>query len=263
MSDLTRLYQGRSFQSDGRFFVVAVEQSGDQWFIVQHPSPFHEQNFPPSQMGAPFRWEETAVAAANRFAITGEMPERTKFSVRQLASGEWLVFNAISAKYGIGVYKVGSPAPGYTTGAQYGRHDTEVEALAHAHRLAYEHDGVVVEWQHPAKNPQFSDLPRQYPERTDYATFAEAEVDGWIYISPSKTIEHYRGAVIFARDVTPGMASGYELALTVRFDGQNHPREFARNQVVWGGGKFSYRFRTGDVVDGIRAARKYIDGLVD
>ncbi len=184
-------------------------------------------------------------------------------SYRQTRKGDWMVCAVAQATYGPGVYKTGSPAPGYTTGATYGRYPTEQIARKEAARIAAEKNALVVEWQYPAKNPQFIDLPRQYPALTDYATFADAEADGWIYISPSKTVDHYRGGVIFARDVTPGAASGYELVLTVRFDGQNHPRDFARNRMVWGGGKFSYRFRAGDVVDGIRAAHKYIDSSVD
>lgn len=184
-------------------------------------------------------------------------------SYRQTRKGDWMVCAVAHATYGPGINKTGSPAPGYTTGQEYGRYSNEQIAREEATRIAAEKNALVVEWQYPAKNPQFADLPCQYPERTDYADFSEAEADGWIYISPSKTVDHYRGCIVFARDVTPGMASGYELALTVRFDGQNHSREFARNRIVWGGGKFSYRFRTGDVVDAIRAARQYIDRLID
>lgn len=263
-----KLYQDHEFRSpDGRHFSLSVEQVGDEWVVMQRPVPFFEQDFPPTPVvGEPFRFEETAVDAANRFVVTGEMPARTKFAVRQLASGEWLVFNAIQAKYGLGIHKLGSPAPGYATGAQYGRHATEEEALDHARRLAHDCDGVVVTWRPPAKNPQFIDMPRKYPKKTSYDTVADAEADGWVHINPDKTLHHHKGHVIYVRDITPGRSFGYDLAIAVK----GHDRLFERSQELWlnehpdrgTSGAFTIGFRSGDVVDAIKAACRFIDRLV-
>jgi hypothetical protein len=185
------------------------------------------------------------------------------YSYRQTQLGDWLVFRAIPATYGPGINRVGDPAPGFTTGAQHNRFDTEAEAVAEAHRLAAT-NGEVVEYAPPQRNPQFVDLPRQYPNETTYETLSEASADGWININPSKTVHYYKGHVIYVRDVTPGASYGYNLAIAVK--GQDPL--FAESREIWANthpgrltGVFSIRFRTGDVVDAIRAACKYIDSI--
>jgi len=232
----------------GKFSVVQIDLDSDH-------NPTNETTV------ARFRKASNAVEAVTYLEANGDFPERLKISVRQTQRGDWLVVAALQNKCGIGIHRLGSPAPGYTTGQQYGRYASEVEAWREAARLAEEKDGVVVEWVYPRPNPQFVDLPRQYPNETHYASFEEAEADGWIYINPSKTIEHYNGGVMFAQDITPGRAQGYELALMIKHGGQLQPRQFATNQIIWAGGRFSYRFRTGDVVDAIRTARRFIDSL--
>lgn len=188
----------------------------------------------------------------------------SKISYRQTRKGDWMVCAVAQATYGPGVHKVDSPAPGYTTGEEYGRYPTEAEAKEAAEAFAVKNGRVVVEWQYPAKNLQFTDLPRLYPERTSYETLVEAEADGWININPSKSIHYHKGHIIYVEDVTIGRSFGYDLAIAVK----GHAPEFARSREIWANthpgrttGVFDIRFRTGDVVDAIHAACKYIDNL--
>jgi len=184
-------------------------------------------------------------------------------SYRETQGGDWLIFEAIPYTNGIGVRKVGplSMPQGYMTGRQFGRADTESEAVSAAEATAYEWDAQVVKWQSPADfNPQFIALPKQYPEWRmflRYASAEEAEDVGWIYINPAKTIEHYRGRKIYIADATPGRSQGYNFA--IRVVGESDIDFAESKEVGVGERKVSVRFRTGDVVDGILAARRWID----
>ena len=174
-------------------------------------------------------------------------------STRQTRKGDWLVFEAILAKTGIGVEPVGQPAGGYTTGLQFNRFPTEEEAGNYAGELATKTGGEVVDWQPPAHNVRFVDLPRLYPEATEFATPDEAAAAGWVYITPSKTIEWCRGVKIACADITAGKSFGYDLAIMALGE------QFAASTTVWINGKFSPRFKTGDIVDAIHKARAFID----
>lgn len=187
-------------------------------------------------------------------------------SCRQTRKGDWLVCYVARATYGPGLHQMNSPAPGYTTGAHIARFAAEADAAAHAAVFAADNGCELVEWQYPARNPQFVNLPRKYPQVTRYDTLADADADGWVRINPDKTVHHYKGHVIYARDITPGRSYGYDLAIAVR----GHDRVFARSQDLWlsehpdrgGAGAFVIRFRAGDVVDAIESACRFIDGLV-
>lgn len=249
------------FDQESNIFFVAIEPRDGLFDMVRHELDDNHEPSGEATVLETYRTVDAATDAAQHLQRWGEFKPRPMFTVRQTRRGDWLVSGAIQARYGIGIHKVGSPAPGYTTGGQFGRYATEAEAQVKAEALAEEHDGIVVEWQPPQQNRPFASLPRLYPTETNYNSVDDAEADGWIYISPSKTIEHYNGGVMFAQDITPGRAQGYELALVVKVQGQLQPRQFATNQIIWAGGKFSYRFRMGDVVDAITAARQYIDSL--
>lgn len=179
-------------------------------------------------------------------------------SYRQARRGDWIVCQAVPATMDIGMAKVGSPAGGYTTGTIYGRADTEEAAEQMAQSTAREHNGTVVAWEYPRPNPQFADLPRKYPMQTSgYESWQAARADGWVTINPSKTIEHYRGRVIYCADITPGNSSGYELAVTCA------GIRYLESTTVWAEdgavSKFCPAFRAGDLVDAIEAARRWID----
>jgi len=175
-------------------------------------------------------------------------------SVRHTQKGDWLIFEAIPATLGIGVNKVGSSAGGYTTGLQFDRRETEEEAQNYAGELAVKIGAEIVEWEPPQnKNTLFSDLLPLYPAVTDYETSEQAESAGWIRINPSKTIIHYRGVKIYCADVTPGNSFGYKLAIKAL------EQEFAQSTEIGIGKYFSVRFRSGDIVDAIKAAQKFID----
>lgn len=81
--------------------------------------------------------------------------------------------------------------------------------------------------------------------------------------SRKEHFEVYNGAKIYCADVTPGRSFGYDLAIKIA----GVPDQvFAQTTTIWAKtddgwpyARFSIRFRTGDVVDGIRAARKWID----
>lgn len=191
------------------------------------------------------------------------MSESARFvSFRKTRSGDFLIFEAAPYKHGIGVRKVGSEGGGYTTGYQFGRANTEPEAKAAAEALVAEMTDdfstwQVVEWQPPMqKNPQFVDLPKQYPINRVYESKPAAEADGWIYINPTKTIEHYRGRVIKCIDISPGNSFGYNFALRI----WGEDEDFAISQELRiGEFQGTTRFRSGDIVDAILAAREWID----
>ncbi len=177
-----------------------------------------------------------------------------KISIRQTQKGDWLVFEAIPAILGIEVDQVGSYVDGYTTGLQFQRFDTEEEAENYAGALTAKTNAELIEWQPPQRqNASFEDLPRLYPDKTGYETREQSEAAGWIRINPSKTITHYRGIKIYCADITPGNSFGYELAIKAL------DREFAHSTQIGIGRYFSVRFRTGEVLDAIDAARKFID----
>lgn len=184
--------------------------------------------------------------------------------------GDWLIFEAVPYTNGIGVRQVGTPARGYTTGLQFGRADTEEEAKNSAKAIAQEKEMVLVLWEPPRDpNPKFVDLSRQFPVKKDYNSKEEAEADGWIYINPSKTIEWYKGRVIKCIDVTPGNSFGYDLAIKIVGQGRHFNSEegyeidqsieFAKSKAIDIGKYVSIRFRSGDVLDAISDARKWID----
>jgi hypothetical protein len=178
-------------------------------------------------------------------------------SYRMTRKGDWMVCEAISATYGTGVYKTGSPAPGYNTGVTFGRYPNESIAQAEAARIAAERGGTVVQWEYPAQNPQFVDLPKKYPQQTEYASFAEADEDGWIHANPSKTLHVHRGKRVYVRDFTPGASFGYEMVICV----EGATETLAKSESIWADGKFSVRFRSGDIVDAIERAIGLIDWM--
>lgn len=229
-----------------------VEPDGDGYAVVQITEETSAR-----MVLETYRMADNAIRAIRYLEASGNLPSRFMVSVRQTRRGDWLVFQALPAIMGTGVAKVGSWAGGYKTGQQFGRFVTEAEAQAEAQHIAEERDGVVVAWEHPGQNTPFSALPRKYPERTHYDADGEAAADGWLYVFPHKTIEWYKNRLIYVQDITPGMAIDYELAIMVK----GHDRIFARNELVWIRGKFSWRFRTGDIVDAIAAARVFIDSL--
>jgi hypothetical protein len=229
-----------------------VEPDGDKFVIVRIAEETGERTVIDS-----YRRVENAAHAVKYLEANCKFPQRFMVSVRQTRRGDWLVFEALPATMGIGVAKVGSVGRGYKTGHQYGRFGTEAEANVEARRIADEKDGVVVAWEYPGQNTPFSALPRKYPTRTHYDTDEDAAADGWLYIFPDKTIEWYRGHLIYVQDITPGRAIDYELAVMVK----GHDRIFTRNELTWIGGKFSWRFRTGDILDAIAAAHRFIDSL--
>lgn len=194
--------------------------------------------------------------------------EKTKcfISVRQTQKGDWLIFRPEPYKLGMGIKKTFSPH-------QYGRADTQEEAINAAKAIMKEgtnkyYEWELVEWVPPTeKNPQFCDLPKLYPENKDYETAEDAESDGWIYINPTKTLAHYRGRVIYVADVTVGNSFGYDLAVAIKgiykLDGTRTPL-FAKSSEIWfknenGESRFSVRFKMGDIVDAIEAAKAWID----
>lgn len=182
-------------------------------------------------------------------------------SVRKTHSGDYLIFEAVPYKRGIGVEKVGSPGIGYTSGHQFGRADAEPEALRAAKAIVAEKsDGfchwVLIEWRPPTeKNVQFVDMPKKFPSGNQYESRGAAEEDGWIYINPAKTLEWYRGRVIKCVDVSPANSFGYDFAIRIVGEEIN----FAQTGEIGIGRFFSIRFRSGDVVEGILAARGWID----
>lgn len=184
-------------------------------------------------------------------------------SYRKTQKGNWLIFEAVPYKQGIGVNPVGSPGEGYTTATQFDRADAETEAEEKAKTLAADLTDetcqwVVIPWQAPCSfNLRFVDLPKKYPSQKEYPTVEESVGYGWIHINPSKTLEHYRGRKIYCEDVTPGRSFGYNLAIRVK--GDMGETNFAETSEIGTGAKESARFRTGDVVDAILAARKWID----
>lgn len=186
----------------------------------------------------------------------------TRFtSVRKTHSGDYLIFEAVPYKRGIGVEKVGSPGIGYTTGHQFGRADTEPEAVAAAEAIAAEESDefchwVLIEWRPPTeKNSRFVDMPKKFPECKTYDKKGHAEASGWIYINPAKTIEWYRGRGIKCIDVSPANSFGYNFAIKIVGEEIN----FAESGEIGIGRFVSIRFRSGDVVEGILAARQWID----
>lgn len=177
-----------------------------------------------------------------------------KISMRQTQKGDWLVFEAIPATMGVGVSKVGSPAGGYTTGLQLNRFDSEELAYRFAAELSAKTGSDIVDWLPPqAQNEQFRDLPKLYPIRKDYDTSTEAEADGWIHINPSKSIDYHKGIKIYCADVSPANTFGYNLAIMAA------GRRYAETSQIWIGRNFSIRFRAGEIVDAIEAARAFID----
>ena len=182
-------------------------------------------------------------------------------SYRETQKGDWLIFEARLYEQGVGVNPVGTPGKGYTTATQFDRVETEAEAKEKALTLATDLTDkfsrwAVIPWQPPRRfNPQFIDLPKKSPVKKEYSSAEEAEADGWIRINSSKTIEHYRGRKIFCEDVTPGRWVGNNLAIQVKGCNKN----FAKTSEIGVGRYVSIRFRTGDVVDAILAARKWID----
>jgi hypothetical protein len=203
------------------------------------------------------------------------MSEKQKcfISVRQTQKGDWLIFRPEPHTLGVGIKKAFTPTSGYTTGHQYGRADTEQEAIEAAKAIMREktnqyYEWVLIEWIPPTeKNPQFCDLPKLHPTAKRYDSKEAMELDGWIYINPSKTIAHYRGRTIYVTDVTPGASFGYDLAVTIKgvynADGVKNVL-FAKSSEVWhedeyGKSRFSTRFKSGDIVDAIAAAKAWID----
>jgi hypothetical protein len=182
-------------------------------------------------------------------------------STRKTRSGDYLIFEAVPYRLGIGVATTGSKGSGYTTGHQFGRADTESEAVAAAEAIVVENDDetchwILIDWQPPMdKNLQFVDLDKKYPQAKDFETKAEAETAGWVYINPSKTIEWYRGRVLKCVDVSGGDSFGYDFAIKIK----GEVSEFATSKTIGIGRMVSARFRSGDVVDGILAARQWID----
>lgn len=181
-------------------------------------------------------------------------------SCRQTRRGDWIVCQAVPATLDIGIERVGNPADGYTTGHIFSRHAGEDEARRAAEALAVQKGWAFApDWKHPRRNGQFSELPKKYPTRTTgYSSFDEAREDGWIHINPSKTIQHYRGRVIYCADITQPPSSGYDLAVSCA------GIVYLESTEVWAMGErgfsnFSPRFRTGDLVDAIQAARRWID----
>lgn len=182
-------------------------------------------------------------------------------SYRQSRHGDWIVVRAVPATLGIGLRRVGDPAGGYTTGRIYDRVPTEEEAQETAARLAQERNMTVVTWEYPRPNPQFADLPRKYPTQTSgYESWEDAYADGWVTINPSKTVEHRRGRVIRCVDITPGASFGnFGYILAVECAGIR----YLESTTVWAQegavNTFCPAFRTGDLVDAIEAARRWID----
>lgn len=177
-------------------------------------------------------------------------------SYRKVKRGEqedWIVFEALPAVRGIGILKTGQPKAGYKTGQTFGRRGTEAEAHAWAEQIAAEVAGEVVAWQPPEPDPQFADLPMLFPRSTNFATAEEAEAAGWLWIAPGKTLEHYRGVKIACKDTSRPGEFGYDLAIICM------GREMARSTTVWVGGRFSPRFRTGEIVRAIHEARAMVD----
>lgn len=74
------------------------------------------------------------------------------------------------------------------------------------------------------------------------------------------TILFHDGVKIYCADVTPGSSFGYDLAIKA---GNADSPLFARSVEVWATegqwGQFSPRFRAGDILDAIQAARAWID----
>lgn len=186
----------------------------------------------------------------------------TRFiTTRKTQSGDYLIFEAVPYKLGIGVEKVGSTGAGYTTGHQFGRADTEPEAVAAAEAIVAEKsDGfchwVLIKWRPPTeKNVQFVDMPKKFPECKTYDKKVHAEASGWIYVNPAKTLEWHRGRVIKCVDVSPDNSFGYDFAIRIVGEEIN----FAETGEIGIGRFVSIRFRSGDVVEGILAARGWID----
>ena len=182
-------------------------------------------------------------------------------SYRQTQKGDWLIFHAVPYTQGIGVNQVGTPGNGYTTGHQYGRADSEKEAERSAQALVAENSTpyckwVIVPWVPPyPPNPQFEGLSKKHPLKTEYTSLEDAESDGWIYINPSKIVAIYRERTIRCQDITPGRSFGESFAIQIKGEAIN----FAKSSVIWIDDKFSARFRTGEVVDAIQSAKKWIN----
>jgi len=119
---------------------------------------------------------------------------------RQTQSGKWLVCEAKPHGLGVGVQKVGTPSGGHTSGFQYGRFDTEAEAVECMNIIAAQRGYDIVQWIEPVnRNPQFIDLPRPDNDR--------------ISINSDKTIEWYHGEILKNIDITEGKWFGYDFAL--------------------------------------------------
>jgi hypothetical protein len=175
-------------------------------------------------------------------------------SIRQTQKGDWLVFEAIPAKLGIGVQQVGTLAGGYNTGFQYNRFPIESDAEDYAILLAEKLNSEIVEWEYPQQtNVQFEDLPKLYPTQSKFDNANAAQNAGWIRINPNKTITHYKGVKIYCSDITPGAAFGYDLAITANSE------YYLESSEIWIGNYFSIRFRAGDIVDVIKAIKQVID----
>lgn len=191
--------------------------------------------------------------------LSCEVHNTPLISCRQAQRGDWIVCEALPATFGVGVERVGGPAAGYKTGSIYERgYSSKDEAWEDAVRLAVARGATVVEWRHPQPNPQFKDLPRQYPTQTGgYESWEAVSADGWVTISPSKTIGHYRGRTIHCVDITPGRSFGYELAIECA------GIRYLESTTVWvvdgAVSEFSPAFRSGDLVDAIEAAHRWID----
>ena len=261
---MKKVFESSIYQTkDHRYFRFTVYQADGGKFELNLVDLDHNYEPVNETHLAVYKTINETQATMHHFVEHGCLP---RVSYRPTRAGDWIVCAVAQATYGPGVHKKGSYAPGYTTGAEYGRYPTEEAAALAAEQLAAEMGRVLVEWQYPAKNPQFIDLPRLYPEHKDYSTSKEAREAGWIQINPDKTVYKYNGHTIYVRDVTPGRSQGYELVIAVK----GHEKHFAASQQLWltdeiratsGTGCFTIRFRTGDVVDAIHAAREYIDGL--
>lgn len=175
-------------------------------------------------------------------------------SVRQTKRSDWLVFQAIPATLGMGIEKVGTLVGGYTTGYQYDRFPTEQEANEYAKKLAEKLQAQVVKWEYKQReNPQFIDLTKLYPTEKEFNTSEKAKKAGWINISPNKRLCYYNDVRIWCKDVTLGTSFGYNLAIVA------NDKIYLESTEIWISGKFSQRFRTGDIVDTVEKIKQDIN----
>lgn len=205
-------------------------------------------------------------------------------SYRKTQRGDWLIFEAVPYQLALAqksdaINRNAVKTNGYTTGTQYGRAKNETEAREKALALAElknQQPGIweysVIEWEYPTVEPfqTVTDLPKLYPTETKFASFTEAEAAGWIYLRPDRFLAEHRGYAVYVADVTAGRSFGYDLVISIRTaDRTPIDVQFAKSVEIWAtdegamtAGKFSPRFRAGDILDGIEEGKRHIDKLM-